>query len=361
MAQLKIHLDRIVANIEKIDVLMRENAKEWSLVVKVLGNHRETLSALLNHPAILKVHSVAVSQWKILKMVKEINPQLRTMYIKPPSISNADKVVRYADISVNSSLLTIQALNEAAQKRGVIHKIIIMIEMGELREGIKREGLLDFYRKVFDLPHIEVIGLGTNLGCMTGVKPTYDKLLQLVLYEQLIEAVFNRKLELISGASSITLPQLKTKKIPEGINHFRIGEAAFLGTSPLQGKQFLGLNTDAFTFEANIVELYRKENSPDGVLSDAGVGDFSIDGKSKEGSSYRAILDFGILDVDTGSLISLDDSVKFFGNSSDLTVFDLGENPSHFETGDVLRFKPKYMDVARLMGANFVEKKILGI
>ncbi len=135
-------------------------------------------------------------------------------------------------------------------------------------------------------------------------------MLQLVLYEQLIEAVCERKLEIVSGASSIALPLLKQKKIPLGINHFRIGEAAFLGTSPWNDKPFLNLNTDTFTFEANIVELYRKENLPDGILSEANVGHNVLDDKPSEHSSYHAIADFGILDVDADSLIPLDKSVN---------------------------------------------------
>jgi predicted amino acid racemase len=157
--------------------------------------------------------------------------QLRTMYIKPPSPKNVKEVVTYADISLNTSLSTILALNDEAKRQNKIHQVIVMIEMGELREGIKREGLIPFYKKIFKLSNLEVVGIGTNLGCMYGVQPTYDKLIQLVLYEQLIEAKFNRNLELVSGASSITMPILERGKVPSGINHFRIGEAAFLGTS----------------------------------------------------------------------------------------------------------------------------------
>jgi predicted amino acid racemase len=356
MAVLKIHLPRIIENIEKIDHLMKIQNKTWSLVVKVLGQNEAILKEVLRHPAVLQTHSIGVSQWRALKLIKEINPQLRTLYIKPPSIRNAQNVVKYADITFNSSFLTLQALDAAARKQGKIHKVIIMVEMGELREGIHREGLLDFYRKVFELPNIEVIGLGTNLGCMTGIQPTYDKLLQLVLYEQIIEATFQRKLELVSGASSITLPLLSEGKLPAGVNHFRIGEAAFLGTSPLNDKPFLELRTDTFTLEANIVELYRKSNTPDGILTDSGVGEVKLDAKQEE--SVHALADFGALDVDPRKLIPKDKSVHFFGNSSDLTVFDLGENPSHYETGDILKFRLRYMAVAQLMNAGFVDKKI---
>ena len=112
-----------------------------------------------------------------------------------------------------------------------------------------------------------------------------------------------------------------------------------------------------FTFEANIVELYRKDNTPDGILTDANVGetgDFATD------TSVHAIVDFGALDVDAKKLIPHDPGVRFFGNSSDLTVFDLGENPSRYETGDVLKFNLKYMAAAQLMNAQFVDKIVKG-
>lgn len=359
MARLKVHIDRLTENIETINAFMRKHGKEWSLVVKVLGTDKAVLTKLLQHEAILGTHSIAVSQWKSLRMVKDLNPSLRTMYIKPPSPKNVSYIVKYADISLNTTLSTIKALSDEAVKQNKTHQIIVMIEMGELREGIKREGLMPFYKNIFKLPNIQVVGIGTNLGCMYGIQPTYDKLIQLVLYEQLIEAKFKRSLELVSGASSITMPILERGKVPKGINHFRIGEAAFLGTSPLDNKPILGLNTGAFTFEATIVELYKKENQPDGVITDAAVGNTSEDEILEEGSSFKAILDFGVLDVDADHLIPEDPDLKFFGNSSDLTVYDLGDNPRAYKTGDTLRFRLKYMAVAKLMYSRFVEKILI--
>lgn len=361
MARLKVHIDRLIENIDIIAEFMASHGKEWSLVVKVLGTDKAVLSRILQHPSILKTHSIAVSQWKSLKIVKELNPNLRTMFIKPPSPKNVAEIVRYADISLNSTLGTILALNEEAKKQSKVHQVIVMIEMGELREGIKREGLIDFYKSIFKLSHLDVIGIGTNLGCMYGIQPTYDKLIQLVLYEQLIEANFKRNLELVSGATSITMPILERGKVPSGINHFRIGEAAFLGTSPLENKPILGLNTGAFTFEASIVELYRKANQPDGTISDAAIGN-TVDNQEAEDEShsYKAVLDFGVLDVDADYLIPEDPEVSFFGNSSDLTVYSLGENPRGYKTGDTIRFRLKYMAVAKLMYSRFVEKVLIG-
>ena len=358
MAILNIHTDKIIANIQVVDDLMKKHHKEWSLVVKVLGNNREILTAILEHSSVLSTHSIAVSQWKNLRLIKEINRNLTTMYIKPPVMNNADNVVRYADISFNSSFPTIQALNEAARKTHKRHRIIIMIELGELREGIRREGLMEFYQKVFKMDNIEVIGIGANLGCMIGVKPTFDKLLQLVLYEQLIEAVFERGLELISGASSIALPLLMRGKIPSGVNHFRIGEAVFLGTSPLNNEPFLNLHTDSFTFTGNIIELYKKPNTPDEVISSVGEKG-ELEAKHHSNSSYHAVMDFGELDVDADYLVPIDKEISYFGSSSDMTVYDLKENKSNYETGAVLQFRLKYMAVAILMASSSIDKKVI--
>lgn len=360
MANLKVHINRLIQNIEIITEFMNKHNKQWSLVVKVLGTDKAVLSKILQHPAIYSTHSIAVSQWKSLKMVKDLNPDLCTMFIKPPSPKHIKEVVTYADISLNTSLPTIMLLNDEAKRQRKIHRVIVMIEMGELREGIKREGLIPFYKRIFMLPNLEVIGIGTNMGCMYGVQPTYDKLIQLVLYKQLIEAKFKRNLELVSGASSITIPMLERGKVPEGINHFRIGEAVFLGTSPLDHKPILGLNTGAFSFEATIVELYKKSNVPDGIITDAAVGHTpELSDLDKDSETYKAVLDFGLLDVDANNLIPEDPDIRFFGNSSDLTVYDLGSNPHCYKNGDILRFGLKYIALARLMYSRFVEKILI--
>jgi len=183
MARLRINLAALRDNIDTVSELMETHGKSWSLVVKALGTDKRVLEAMLKLPNVRKVHTVAVSQWKALRLVKDIDPDLQTMYIKPPVLKNVPRIVQYADISLNSSFATIQALSKEAVKQGKIHKIIVMIEMGELREGIMREGLVAFYKRVFRLPGIQVIGLGTNLGCMYGVRPTRDKLIQMVLNE----------------------------------------------------------------------------------------------------------------------------------------------------------------------------------
>ncbi len=359
MAELIIHSSKIKENIKYLSNYFKEKNIRWSLVTKVFSGDKGFLREILTEDVIENISSIGDSRLTSLKNLREVNPYMKTIYIKPPSKMYADEVVKYADISLNSSLSTIKSLNQAAQKIDKIHQIIIMIELGELREGINRESLMNFYEKVFQLSNIEVIGIGSNLGCMYGVEPTYDKLLQLSLYKELICTKFNKNLDLISGGTSITLPLVEKEMIPTDINHFRIGEAAFFGKSPLDNKPFKELQTDVFEFKANVIELEYKKNVPDGIIGDANIGHtVKFDSKNPSIKSYKAIVDFGLLDVDYHDIDFMDDNLNFVGITSDMLVIDIGKNKDKkYSVGETIGFNPNYMAVARLLNSKFIDKK----
>src|SRR6056297_392681 len=364
MAELVVKTQNIIKNIEKLDATLKKHDKKWSLVSKVLSGDIKFLEKILTDDVVQRLHSVGDSRMSSLKNIKKVNPDITTIYIKPPAKQLAKHIVQCADISVNTSADTIEILNKEAKKQKKIHKVIIFIELGELREGVVRENIVEFYKRVFNLPNIEIIGIGSNLGCMYGIEPTYDKLVQLSLFKQLLEETFDKKIDLISGGSSITLPLIKRNLVPASINHFRIGEAAFFGTSPLDDKRFSSLSTNTFTFNANILEMEEKRNVPDGIIGDGNIGHTAeTEPEDETAKTYRAILDFGLLDVDVNDLKVKDKNVKFIGTTSDMTVYDLGQNlnsklKQKYQVGNKMFFKPNYMAVARCMNSKFVDLKI---
>ncbi len=360
MATLTIDTGKICSNIVKLEDFLSKNGIQWTLVSKMLCGDKATLEKIIPNDCIKSLHSVGDSRISNLKVVKEIKPDVVTMYIKPPALNQVKNVIKYADISLNTSYKTIEALNREAEQQGKVHRVIVMIEMGELREGILRDDILMFYEKIFKLDNIQVSGIGTNLGCMYGIEPTYDKLIQLSLFKNLIEAKFDKKMELASGGTSITLPLISKQKIPKGVNHFRIGEAALLGTSPLDNDKFRNLSTSTINFAADILELQKKEMVPDGVMGEAAIGqfeDFEDDNPHKE--SYRCIVDFGQLDVDAKNLTPKDKRVKFVGTTSDMTVYEIGEQGAGYHVHQQLHFYPNYMSVARLMNSRYMSKKVI--
>ena len=365
MAELQINITEIRNNIKKLSAFFNKHEIEWSLITKVFSGDIEFMRQLLTPDIVQDIHSVGDSRLSSLKNLKEVNKDLITIYLKPPAHEYIDEVVELADISLNSSFHTIEKLNEAAKKQEKIHKIIVMIELGELREGVNREDFTAFYEQTFKLSNIEVVGIGSNLGCMFGIEPTYDKLLQLSLYKELIQLKHGTKLDLISGGTSITLPLIERQGIPKDINHFRIGEAAFFGRSPLNNERFMDLNTDTFNFYANIIELEEKNLVPDGIRGDAGVGhSIQIPTEQKGETSFKAILDFGLVDVDQEGLTSDDPNIKLVGITSDMTVVEIGDNMDNhgkvkYKVGDTICLDPNYIAVARLLNSKFINKKFL--
>lgn len=356
MAFLKLYRKKLKQNYEYLSKLFEENNIEWGVVSKLLCGNKIYLEELIKL-GIKELHDTRISN---LKVIKEISEEVQTVYIKPPSKRNISNVIKYADVSFNTEFSTIKLLSEEALKQDRLHKIIIMIEMGDLREGVMGERLIDFYARIFELPNIEVIGIGTNLNCLHGVMPSQDKLIQLCLYKQLIEATFNRKIRWISGGTTVTIPLLFKKQLPKGVNHFRIGEALYFGINLFTMQPIEGMKTDVFKLFAEIIELTRKPRVPIGELAENPSGEVTEVNEEDYGkTSYRAILDIGLLDINPSFLIPEDDSIEIAQASSDMLVIDLGPSKGDYKVGDLVSFKLRYMGALGLLNSHYIEKLVV--
>ncbi len=355
MAFITLDVKHLKSNYEFLDTLFKKNGIQWSIVSKLLSGNKFYLTELLK----LGIKQICDSRISNLKTIKALNPEVETIYIKPPARRSISNVVKYADISMNTEIETIQLLSEEARKQEKIHKIIIMIELGELREGVMREDFVEFYGKVFKLKNIEVVGIGTNLSCLYGVLPNHDKLIQLSLYEQLIEAKFDKQIPYVSGGSSVTIPLIFQNLLPRGINHFRVGETLFLGTDVYNNTTLNRMSPDVFRLYSEIIELIEKPIVPTGEFGTNLEGDtFEFDKKLIGQTTFRAIIDIGLLDVEDRHLEPMDDTISFVGASSDMLVIDLRENPKKYKVGDLLEFKMNYMGALRVINSKYIEKRI---
>ncbi|MBU0765630.1 MAG: alanine/ornithine racemase family PLP-dependent enzyme [Bacteroidetes bacterium] len=356
MAYIELHKGKLRENYHFLDRLFRQHHIEWGVVTKLLCGNRSYLQVLFE----LGVREIFDSRISNLKSVKRLNPEIQTVYIKPPPKRSIQSLVRYADISFNTEFYTIKMISEEACRQDKIHRIIIMIEMGDLREGVMGDRLMEFYSKVFELPNIEIIGIGANLNCLNGVIPTHDKLIQLSLYKQLIEATFRKKIPWVTGGSSVTIPLLQKQLVPKGINHFRVGETLFLGNNLLTGKTLKGMKSDIFTLYAEIIELIEKPKVPIGEITTNVAGETPEIVEEDYGkTSYRAILDIGLLDVSPDHLVLKDNRIAVSGASSDMIVVDLGENKPGYKVGDVIGFGLSYMGVLSILNSNYIEKVVI--
>jgi len=357
MAYVTFDTEKLKLNFEFLDNLFTENNIKWSIVTKVLSGNKMFLTELLK----LDIDQVCDSRVTNLKIIKSIRPDIETIYIKPPAKRAIASVVRYADISLNTELETIKMLSKEAQRQNRTHKIIIMLELGELREGVMGEDFVDFYESVFEQKNIEVIGVGANLSCLYGVLPNRDKLLHLSLYQQILEAKFNKKIPLVSGGSSVTIPLIFQNILPEGINHFRVGETLFLGTEPYNDAVIEEMSNNIFMLYSEIIELIEKPIVPDGEMGTNLEGDtYTFDEEDIGQTTIRAIIDIGLLDVDIKHLEFVDKDITIAGASSDVIVIDLGDNEKGYKVGDVIKFRLDYMGTLRIINSKYIDKRIRG-
>lgn len=355
MATITLHRERLRHNYKWLTGLFSQHGIEWGIVTKLLCGNKLFLQEIIG----LGTREIHDSRVRNLKVVKGIDPDIQTVYIKPPPNRSIRSVIRYADVSFNTEFETMRMLSEEAVRQNKTHKVIIMIEMGDLREGVLGERIVDFYKSVADLPNLNIVGLGTNLNCLHGVMPSHDKLIQLSLYKQLIEAHIGRQIPWASGGTSVTVPLLLKKLCPAGINHFRIGEMLFFGLDLFTMETIDGLNDDVLVLDAEIIELNEKPKVPVGELAQDPSGEvYEINEDDYGKTSYRAILDIGLLDVNPEYLIPVEKDVTISGASSDMIVMDLGESDRGLKVGDLMRFKLRYMGALSLMNSDYIEKTV---
>ncbi len=355
MAYLNLYKDNLRHNFNFLTSLFAEHSQSWGVVSKLLCGNKDYLRLLIDM-GIREIHDSRISN---LKRIKELDPEVQTCYIKPPARGSITKIIKYADVSMNTEYYTLKLLSDEAVAQDKLHKVIIMVETGDLREGVMGENLVNFYEHVFELPNIEVIGLGTNLNCLHGVMPSQDKLVQLCLYKQIIELKFNREIPWISGGTSVTVPLLLKKQIPKGINHFRVGEMLYFGLDLFSNKTVEGMRDDVFELFAEIIEITRKPVVPIGEMAANPQGEVhEVDSSLYGQHSCRAILDVGLLDIDPKYLIMDGYDFSVVGASSDMLVLDLGQNEAGYKVGDEICFKLRYMGALSLLNSYYIEKRI---
>lgn len=354
MAFVKLYRKKLKENYQFLDAIFKSRAINWGVVSKMLCGNKIYLNEIIAL-GVKEIHDSRVSN---LRKIKSLNPEIQTVYIKPPAKRSIESIVRYADVSFNTEFYTIQMLSDEAIKQNKTHKIIIMIEMGDLREGVMGEELVEFYGAVLSLPNIEIRGIGTNLNCLSGVMPTQDKLIQLSLYKQLIEAKFNIEIPWVSGGTSVAVPLILKNARPMAVNHFRIGEALFFGKDLFTGETIKGMHNDVFKLFAEIIEITEKPDTPTGELGENVAGNTYSTEQAEDlsSTSLRAILDVGLLDMQPQYLIPEDDEITIIDASSDMLVIDISHSKKVYNIGELVSFNLKYMGALYLLNSNYIDK-----
>ena len=340
-----VNLDAIRTNAQVLCDLCGKNGISVAGIVKFSDGDLQVAKAYWDGGCT----QLGVSRAKHLQAIKEAFPDTETLLTRSPTRFDIEATARYADLSLHSDPGVLKALNEEAGKWGTRPGIILMMDVGDLREGVDNIPELVALAKLCEsLPNLNLRGVGTNHACLNGILPTKENLTFLVEGAEAVERSIGRKLDIISGGSSINLLLLRdgVNQMPQRINHLRLGGSI---ANPMnirlgRGLTFAGLREDSVRLIAEIVEIHEKDSAPKGESTKNWAGETVV--REDKGRRMRAILALGSQDVsDASALIPVDKGVEVVGCSSDHTIVDMTETGRNWKSGDTLTFKVRYANM----------------
>ncbi len=347
--RLEIDLDKIFQNAVTLVERLAERGISVTGVTKATLGSPEIAGTLLR----AGVKALGDSRIENIESMRHAHVPASMTLIRSPMISQADRVVAHADISFNTELDVISKLSSAACDAGRTHGIVLMVELGDLREGIMPRDLEKTVRETLRLPNIVIKGIGANLACRSGVSPDANNMAELSALADSIDSTFGPTVHVVSGGNSANLLWALSGATIGRINDLRLGESILLGRETLHRQPIDGLHTDAMTLIAEVVESKIKPTQPWGEIAQTAFGEelCAID----QGNISQAILAIGRQDIDPGGLVA-PLGIELLGASSDHLVVDSGPNP--LPIGAEVRFQLNYGALVRAMTSPYVAKII---
>jgi len=348
-----IDLDKIEHNARVVVELCRAHGIAVVGVTKCTCGDPEIAQAMLRGG----VSAIGESQLENIQRLKRAGVTSPCMLLRLPAPAEAKEVIEWADISLNSELAALAALSAAARQRGRRHDVIVMVDLGDLREGLWPSELAGFMTEALRFTGIRVVGLGTNLACFGGIMPSENNMQRLSDLADEVEKTFHLKLPWTSGANSSGLNLIAAGRMPARVNQARIGEAILLGRETTQRRPWPATYQDAFSLHAEILELKRKPSVPVGERSQDAFGHLTA--FEDHGAIERALVNIGREEISIEGLTPVDSRLKILGASSSYLVVDTSAAPGQFKVGDELSFALNYGALLTAMTSEYVKKQTL--
>jgi len=351
--QVTIDVDKIEHNARVVVELCRGHGIAVAGVTKCTCGYPQVAKAMLRGG----VSMIGESQLDNIRRLRKAGIQAAVMLLRLPAPAEADEVVALANVSLNSELSVLAALSQAAQRHRRVHDVIVMVDLGDLREGLWPQEVIPFIRAALTFTGIRIAGLGTNLACFGGVVPGEVNMHRLVELADETERTFGLKLQWISGANSSGLKFIASGRMPARVNQARIGEAILLGRETTQRQPWPGTCQDAFTLHAEILELKTKPSKPIGERSEDAFGHRIA--FENHGDIERALVNIGREEVSVEGITPRDPRLQVLGASSSYLVVDMTRAAGQFQVGDVLTFSLNYGALLTAMTSEYVKKRTL--
>ena len=216
--KLIVNMDKLKANIDACAKITKEDGGcSLMLVTKGVCADDRVCDMIIDHPEVDYMADSRVLNLKKYHDKANAKGKL-TVLLRLPMLCEIEDVVRYADVSFNSEMSTLKALNEEAARQGKVHKVVLMIDLGDLREGMffkNEDEIFSTVEAVEAMDNLELHGLGTNLTCYGAIIPKNDNLSVLAAFAERVEEKIGRKLDMVSGGNSSSIYLIWKGERPE--------------------------------------------------------------------------------------------------------------------------------------------------
>ena len=294
---------------------------------------------------------------RMQNLIKLKDVKAEKILMRLPMISEIDQLIKYADMSLNSEIDTIKAISDYCMTQNTRHKIVLMIDMGDRREGILEEDLDAYAEEIIKLPGVEMVGIGVNFGCYGGIIPECAVMERFLAYKPYLEQKYGLNLYHISSGNSLTLHMIWEGTLPEGSTHLRIGQSINLGVEDKYGDVIEGFEGNIYRLHAEVIEKKTKSSVPVGQIGIDAFGNVPV--FVDKGDIGRLILGIGKQDVIFDGLTPLDEGVEIIGGSSDHMILDITSARRDYKIGDILDFDMSYSSILSVLNSDYVYKEII--
>jgi len=366
---LKMNKRKITENTRAIISRAKTYGIDVTAITKCTGGNVEIAQAFLDGGA------AAIGDSRIKNLKKLAALPCEKWLIRIPMLSESDETVAFANLSLNSEIKTIRALNMAAKAQGKTHGIIMMLDLGDLREGyfigngqantpetdaLISESLGNLDRdiqEILSMENIKLRGIGTNVTCVGGTIPTPDSFNAFFKIKQSLEEKYHLPCEIISGGNSSAWYLVENGTIPKEVNNLRLGDVILFGRESAYFHSYDYLHLDAFILDVEIIEIRNKPSFPIGEIGRNAFGDVPV--FEDHGIRRRAICALGRQDTEPEHLFPVLPGIKIESYSSDHLILDITDALTDYIIGDIVSLRCDYMGALYAATSEYVEKIVI--
>ena len=344
-----VNLAHLRQNVRTVTALCHHHGIKLTAVTKVFGGDPKIARVLVEEGITI----LGDSRVENLKAMADISAE--KWLIRPPMLSELSELCQYGDVSLHSERTVIERINEVSKSLNKPHKVILMVDLGDIREGYTDyDELVAVAQRVEEMEWVELYGIGTNLTCFSFVTPDEAKMHTLSDLRHRIEETIGRPLDVVSGGNSATIDLMVHGGIPAEVNNLRLGEGILYGKERMHFQFLPDTFHDVFTISCEICELKEKPSLPWGRIGCDSYGHTPT--FTDRGTRLRAICALGKQDFDVETSTPVDAGIEILGASSDHLMLDLTDSTRTYAIGETIALKLGYFSTMRAFTSKYVSR-----